>query len=59
MRICNKCMHELEDGTKQCPYCKAWQYVPPTKKQELFNAIVVVIAVILTIIIIYTKGILW
>lgn len=60
MRICNKCNHELEDGAKKCPYCNAWQYVPPTEKQDTFNMIVVVGAVVLSIILLfywcYSKG---
>lgn len=59
MRICNKCMHELEDDTKQCPYCKAWQYVPPTPKQELENAIVIIGIVIFVIVLFLLKGKLW
>lgn len=60
MRICNKCMHELEDGTKQCPYCGTWQYVKKTPKKELENAIVISCIVLLGIIVFffwcYSKG---
>lgn len=59
MRICNKYMHELEDDTKKCPYCNAWQYTPPTKKQDTFNAVIMVSIVIIIIIMILTKGKLW
>lgn len=59
MRICNKCMHELDDGTKQCPYCKSWQYVKKTQKEELENAIVIIGIVIFVIVLFLLKGKLW
>lgn len=50
MRICPKCKHELDDGTKQCPYCKTWQYTPKSDIDQLKEILAIAIGIILMIV---------
>lgn len=50
MKTCPKCFKEIDERATVCPYCRSKQFIPPTKEQDLFNAIVVIGAVVAAVI---------